>query len=215
MACIVYVSGNDGSGKSTFARRFAAHARARGLKVTQRHYYDAAVRRLLRSTVERTASVDSRKQQRRPDTTASVRRRSGAVGVSRSVAGVFMLAAYQVCMAVESTVRRWTSRADILLIDRSYVDDLVSIHETLRMPFPIGIVGLSARIFPARRLYFLHAGQEVEYGRIVELDISPQMHERKSQRYVQFIDAVEQRTATVKRIRTAGRGPTGAAGSDR
>ncbi len=202
MACIVYVSGNDGSGKSTFARRFADHARARGLKVTQRHYYDAVVRRMLRSVIERIASVDKRKRQRRPDQHGAVRRGSGAAGTAKWVLAVVAVAAYQACMAVEYRVRRWTCAADVLLIDRSFVDDLVSIHETLRIRVPYRVVHASTRIFPIRRLFFLQAGHGVEYGRIVQNDLSPQMHERKAGRYAHFIDAVEKHTTAVKRVRT-------------
>jgi len=202
MACIVYVSGNDGSGKSTFARRFADHARARGLKVTQRHYYDAVVRRMLRAVVERIASVDQRKKQQRPDQIGAVRRRAGAAGAAKWVLAVMAIAAYQACMALEYRVRRWTCSSDVLLIDRSFVDDLVSIHETLRIRVPYRIVHASTRIFPIRRLFFLQAGHDVEYGRIVQNDLSPQMHENKAVRYAHFIDAVEKRTSAVKRVRT-------------
>ena len=202
MACIIYVSGNDGSGKSTFARRFADHARARGLKVTQRHYYDAIVRRMLRNLIERIASVDKRKKQHRSDQNGAVRRGAGAAGSTKWLLTVMAVAAYQACMALEYRVRRWTCSCDVLLIDRSFVDDLVSIHETLRLRVPYRIVHASTRIFPIRRLFFLQAAHDVEYGRIVQNDLSPQMHERKANRYAHFIDAVERHTDAVKRVRT-------------
>lgn len=202
MACIVYVSGNDGSGKSTFARRFADHTRGRGLKVTHRHYYDAVVRRMFRSVVARIGSVDKRKRQQGHEAISAERCRSSPVGSAKAAVAVVILTAYQACMALEYRLRGWTCLSDILLVDRSFVDDLVSIHETLRLNFSARIVHLSTRIFSIHRLYFLQAGQAVEYGRIADLDLSPEMHELKARRYAQYIDAVEQRTGAVKRVRT-------------
>ena len=211
MARTISIIGNDGSGKSTFAQRYAARLTAAGVRVVRRPYYNSIVRSLLRRPVERLAGVSRRKMGR-----ANPEGDAGRHGDCRSAisyrrgpqAGLLlaMLWVYQLCMAAESRICDLLCLGGVLVQDRSFVDDLASTLEILRLPTPRTLVKWSARLFPIRRAIYVCAGHEVEYARIVQLDISPHVHKRKSQRYDTMVELLEIAGIPVRRINTAPRG---------
>lgn len=211
MARTISIIGNDGSGKSTFAQRYATRLTAAGVRVVRRPYYDSIVRSLLRRPVERLAGVSGRKMGREHSESDPARRDEGrsAISYRRGPQAGLLLAllwVYQLCMAAESRVRDLLCLDGVLLQDRSFVDDLASTLEILRLRTPRRLVKWSARLFPIRRAIYVRAGHEVEYARIVKLDLSPQMHKRKSKRYDTMVELLETAGIPVRRINTAPRG---------
>ncbi len=211
MARTVYIIGNDGSGKSTYARRFERRAQAFGLRVIRRHYYDAIVRRLFRGLVESAAGVRQRKmagspaapdRQRPAEPPGGTPRRHGSL--IRRLGGGAFLWAYQTAMGVEMRLREWFSPRGVLLVDRGAVDDLISISRTLRLDVPDPLLRWTARLFPARQIIHLSAGAEVELSRIVDVDASPEHHRRKGELYDALISRLESMRAPVRRVNTAG-----------
>ena len=211
MARTISIIGNDGSGKSTFAQRYAVRLTAAGVRVVRRPYYNSIVRSVLRRPVERLGGVSRRKMGREHPESDPARRDEGrsAISYRRGPQAGLLLAllwVYQLCMAVESRIRDLLCLGGVLIQDRSFVDDLASTLEILRLRTPRTLVKWSARLFPIRRAIYVCAGHEVEYARIVQLDLSPQMHKRKSQRYDTMVELLEISGIPVRRINTAPRG---------
>ena len=206
ITAIVFVCGNDGSGKSTFTRRFAAKVRAHGLTAVIRPYYHSSVRRALRAVVERAVGANEKKKQPLSlDNVAQENRHMSRRRDMRAKLIGTILWMYQSCMAAEWWARCLLCRADVLVVDRCFVDDLVSTFETLQTEPDEALLRTSCRLFPMRWIYYLSAGNEVEFARITTVDLSPQLHRIKGQRYQQFIALLEQIGAPVKRIDSAPR----------
>ncbi|MCP5058709.1 MAG: hypothetical protein GY937_18565 [bacterium] len=201
MTELVFISGNDGSGKSTFLRRFNAKAEARGISVERRHYYEGLVRRSLRFALDRRNRLSGWKQSAvtSPGGSSSGRPRPPArrSGVLDGVLGL-----YQFAMAIELGLRLALSAKDLMLVDRSFIDDLISIAETLRIEPPAAFLRRGAAWFPARRYYYLSAGHEAEYARIVDLDLTAAVHRAKGERYADLFAQLEALGAPVRRIDT-------------
>jgi hypothetical protein len=213
----VFVTGNDGSGKSTFANRLRRRATARGMRVGERRYYGSLVRRSFRGLIELLTSASQRKVETAAPTTtgqdapsssaaqgAPRQERKQQTGLRR-VASLAFLWAYQTAIGIETRLRDWFSCNDLEIIDRSFIDDLVSISQTLRVEIPLSLLRYSCALFPTRRLYYLSAGHDVEYGRIVEMDLSAEFHRAKGERYAAMIAQLEPGFAPLRRISTASR----------
>jgi len=208
MARTVFIVGNDGSGKSTYARRLAARLEARGWRVRRTGYYDSLVRRCFRGLVEALTGASRRKLVPAP---AGSPRDSGerpwaTAGGLRRLGMLAFLSIYQAAMALEWRVRDGLATADVLLCERSFVDDLASVAEVLRVEAPAWLLRCSGRLFPVCRLCYLSAGHDVEYRRIVTLDLSPLVHQRKGERYRQWVRLLSDSGVKIRRIHT-GRHP--------
>ena len=202
MARTIYICGNDGSGKSTYARRLAQRARARGLTVVHRHYYRSLVRRCLRGIIERLLKVSTRKRtgpggQAGKTTAATFRKRR-----YRTMAILAFLGIYQTCMALEAWCRDRFCRANLLVMDRGFIDDLASILVTFRLPAPLWLVRCSAQFFPMRQIIFLAAGHETEYLRIIAMDLSQDLHRAKSEHYDRIVRSMEKLGVAIRRVNT-------------
>ncbi len=204
MTELVFISGNDGSGKSTFLRRFCARAEACGLSIERRHYYEGVVRRLLRFALDRRSRLSGLKQDSDPSAKgAGSQSLRHPVRSSRAVDRVLGL--YQLAMAMELRLRLAFSHKDLILVDRSFVDDLISIAEMLRVEPSGALLLRGAGWFPVRRFYYLSAGHEAEYARIVDLDLSRSVHRAKGERYAELFAQLEESGSPVRRIDTRSR----------
>ena len=105
-------------------------------------------------------------------------------------------------MGFESRCRDLCGYKRVALTDRCYIDDLASIYELLDIPVSISLVKWSAWLFPSRTIYYLSAGSKAEYARIVDVDLSPETHQRKHDRYVQLVAIVESTGTRVRRVVT-------------
>ena len=207
----IFVSGNDGSGKSTFTRKLRSRLEARGASVAERRYYGSVVRRALRGVIERLTQASRRKLDGGQSGNAAPEARSADAVRGRSLRSLAVLGflwTYQTAMGVEARLRDWVSRYDVEIVDRSFIDDLASIAETLKVEPPPALLRYSCALFPVRRLYFLSAGHEIEYARIVEMDSSADFHRAKGERYDALVAACEPALPTLRRISTRGRAHT-------
>jgi len=108
-------------------------------------------------------------------------------------------------MAIEAWIRDLTCQADVILQDRGYPDDLVSIAAILGLDVPKALIRFSAWAFPVKRIFYLSAGHECEYGRIAQMDLSESIHERKSTLYDMLFTTLQLRIDSVCRIDTSSR----------
>lgn len=106
-------------------------------------------------------------------------------------------------MGLEARWRDVTRLNRVVIMDRSYVDDLVSIVEVFDIQVPTALVKWSSWLFPVRTLFYLSAGSEEEFSRIVEVDLSKEVHYRKHERYQQIIEVVESAGVSVRRVDTS------------
>lgn len=208
MARTIYVSGNDGSGKTTFLNRYEARLNSSGLKTSRRHYYDSLMRTIIRSSVEKVFSVTQKKSTERNHNwedlpiTGNTRKKSPVtVGLKRVSINAFLWF-YQSLMGLEARLRDIACTRKVIVTDRCYIDDLASIYEILNIPVSTALVKWSTWLFPARKIYYLSAGSKQEYARIVDVDLSPETHRRKHERYVRLVEIVESTTEPIRRVMT-------------
>ena len=184
LAPVIYFSGNDGSGKSTASKKLAGRLVSLSASVSSRHYYDMPLRILV------TKFVGSQK-----GTKSAVNHvTSTRLHFGRLSNWVFALLffCYMVGMALSYFVMRLKSN-DILVIDRSFVDDLVSVFTEKQRPIPVILIFSGYLLFPCRFLAFCYASQEVEYSRIASVDSSYEFHRDKSENY-EFVLACLKKT---------------------
>lgn len=197
-----YVVGNDGSGKTTFTGRLSRKAEALGMRVHKRRYHASLVRVVFRRVVEAWTGASRQKTAQPPGEASGASRPAGG---GRRLLLLAFLWIYQTAIGVESRFRDLFDRADLLIVDRSFVDDLVSTAETLRVEVPASLLRYCCLLFPVRRLYFLSAGDAVEFSRIVDVDLSEAFHREKGKRYRGMIATLEPWTPGLRRISTAPR----------
>jgi hypothetical protein len=211
MANMIFISGNDGSGKSTFTRRFRGKANALGIETLEMRYYGFFVRRCLRGVLERVSNASSRKrasdspappgaEKATPPARATGSRGSGGL---RGIAILAFLWLYQGAMAIECRIRSALAGSRLQLLDRCFVDDLVSICATLRVAPSPRLIRFSRLAFPHKRLYYLCGGEEVEFARILDMDLSADFHRKKHAIYRDIIDALEPIDPSLRRFSTA------------
>jgi len=108
-------------------------------------------------------------------------------------------------MGLETRWRDITGLNRVIIMDRSYVDDLVSIVEIFDIQVPTTLVKWSSWLFPVRTIFYLSAGCEEEFSRIVEVDLSREVHHRKHERYKQIIEVIESAGVSVHHVDTSSR----------
>jgi hypothetical protein len=216
MTRAVYIVGNDGSGKTTYALRLEERLCRRGYSVTRQHYYRQWVRRAFRSAVERSAGVSKLKAGDAGERGASSGPQGHAPGgprrtdqsTTRKAAGrvlVAFLYVYQLAMAMEMHLKLLVSRVDFRIIDRSYIDDLASILGSFRFPTPARLIRFSSRVFPQWRIIYVSAGHDVEYARIKDVDLAKSLHREKSLRYEEMLEILASAGAPLRRVDTGPR----------
>jgi hypothetical protein len=84
-----------------------------------------------------------------------------ASGGLRGIAVLAFLWLYQVAMAIECNIRSMLSCTRLQVLDRCFVDDLVSICATLRVALSPALVRFSRYAFPHKRLYHLCGGEKL------------------------------------------------------
>ncbi len=201
MARIIFIVGNDGSGKTTYSTRMRDKMLARGVTATRIHYYRLLIRTALRTLVDRASGVSARKFEEKAESPSNAsQKRVGHISGPRASLLVAFLYFYQIAMAIEMRLRGLLTRADYLIVDRSYIDDLVSILGSFRLATPRRLVLVSAWLFPNWRVIYVSAGPEVEFARIVDVDLSRAVHLGKSRRYEEIAGILEAANAPLRRV---------------
>lgn len=202
MTNVIYVVGNDGSGKSTYSAGLENRLSRVGLSTFSRHYYSSFFRGLLRRLALLLRPSKNKKQVFRNTSN----RRFCFITYLRKAFIKAILAIiiwpYQVAMALEIRCLQIFTCVDYLIIDRSFVDDLIGIKEILNIEIPLFLVKISAFLFPIHRVIHLSAGHEIEYARIVDNDLTKELHYLKGKQYDFFLDALAAYGVRIKRIDT-------------
>ncbi len=212
----VFIVGNDGSGKTTFTAKLTDRSEGMGFRVTQRRYYGSLVRVLFRQIIESLTGASRRKTETTENLASAPLAKPAAKtsmpnparqasGGPRGAALLAFLWVYQTAIGIETRWRDLFSSSDLQIVDRSFIDDLVSIGQTLRVDIPVSLLRYSCWLFPIRRLYFLSAGDDVEFARIADLDLTEAFHTAKGEQYRRLIAEVEPWVPGLRRISTAPR----------
>ncbi|MBJ20218.1 MAG: hypothetical protein CL933_12480 [Deltaproteobacteria bacterium] len=213
MTKIIFIIGNDGSGKTTYSTRMLERMRASGSSARRIHYYSLSVRSAFRALVDVVSGVSARKldaeDARRPEPESrspSATLDEPTATDSRSASGlralvlITFLYFYQIAMAIELRLRALVAPTDYLVVDRSYIDDLVSVLESFRLETPRRLVGFSSRLFPRWRMIYVSAGPDIEFARIVDVDLSRAVHFGKNRRYQEMAGILETAGAPLRRV---------------
>jgi molybdopterin-guanine dinucleotide biosynthesis protein len=209
MTRVIYVVGNDGSGKTTYSTNLRKRLLARGASAQRLHYHQLSVRAAFRSLIEAFSNVSERKlDEARDGRDATPSGPSGGGGTTiasgaRASILVVLLFLYQMAMATEMRLRTLFARCDHLIVDRSYIDDLVTIVGSFRLKTPATLIRLSSAMFPQWRIVYTSAGPNIEYARIVDVDLSRTVHLEKSRRYQEMVEILEEAGAPIRRVDTS------------
>ena len=192
-----------------------------GASAMRIHYYRLKVRTVFRALTERISGVSARKfedgtgpapvvpgRSQPPATEPATppgrqprsRSRTGFASRIRSGLLLAFLFGYQLAMSIEMRLRALFVSREYLIVDRSYIDDLVSILGSFRLETPGRLVRLSAWLFPQWRIIYVSAGPEVEFARIVDVDLSESVHFEKSGRYEEMVAILESAGAPIRRV---------------
>ena len=199
---VIYIVGNDGSGKTTYSTNLREELLEQGKSAQRLHYYRLGVRSAFRSLIEVVSSPSKKKLEAPP-----APRESHSTGAGQRVRASLLVAflfLYQMAMAAEMRLRAAWIKSDHLIVDRSYIDDLVSILKTFRLDTPRALIRLSASIFPQSEVIYVSATPEVEFDRIVDVDLSRAVHLEKSHRYEEIVEILEEAGSPVRRVNTNG-----------
>jgi len=190
MTNIIFISGNDGSGKSTYCSCLVKKLQDEGVSAYSRKYYHNFVRICLRKLVNLSSSIQKKKTRRdtsiegvEPERQEKPRFYSLINFLINS-----LLLFYHFLMAFEIAIRRLLSRADVIVIDRSFMDDMVSISAAYNSSVPKFFLRGLKYALSKSHIHFLSAGHETEYLRIVDVDLSKSFHKRKSEIYDSLVN---------------------------
>lgn len=205
MAKIIFVSGNDGSGKSTFCVDLAHKYSSDGFEIVVIRYYHNIVRRIVRSGVGFISKINQKKKNSSNFGSAKLKRSERSSEFKQSIRFGLLYALilpYCLLMLVETRIRARISPADFMIVDRSYVDDIVSICSAFKLSIPIKFLSILVHLQRGSMIYYLTAGHEIEYARVVDCDLSKDFHLTKSRNYSAIFDEMQARGFLIRRIST-------------
>jgi hypothetical protein len=205
MAKIIFISGNDGSGKSTFCVDLAHKYSSDGFEIVVIRYYHNIVRRIVRKVVGFISKINQKKKNSSNFDSARVKRSDRTSRFKQLIRfGLLyvLILPYCLLMLAETRLRARISPADFMIVDRSYVDDIVSICSAFKLPIPIKFLSILVHLQGGSRIYYLTAGHEIEYTRVVDCDLSKDFHLTKSRNYTAIFDEMQSRGFLINKINT-------------
>jgi hypothetical protein len=201
MPSVVYIVGNDGAGKTSYTARLSGRLSRIGVGVKCRHYYSSAVRQIVRGVIRPTTNAHGKKHGGTEKRVEDLRKRQIPVSLLKRWIQVGAIFLYQLLMALELRCRHlWD--ADVILLDRSFIDDLIGLSILLNIEISDSLIKFSAKIFPLREIVYVYGGHEVEYARIVDNDLTRELHRLKGAHYGRYISVLARGGVRVRVVKT-------------
>lgn len=202
---VIFVSGNDGSGKSTFLKlQYSSED-----QVYLEKYYKSWLRSKFRRAIAFFISIKKIKYSKKKLASPKNNNTKIKVPIDRSVIGyffwVFVFFPYQLLRIIEIKIKQSQLNGKTLVFDRCFIDEIASIETGVKMRCPSWIVKCIDKMMGAETIYYLFAGHEIEFSRIKEEDQSAEFHLRKEKVYLRLIKILETKGSNIKRVNTAGK----------
>ena len=174
---VIFVIGNDGSGKSTFIKSLVREKDGEVQNLIIRHYYDNRIRSIFRLFFISSKSNISKVLPKKTRTTRSSRI-------------IVILIGYCFYTVMNTLLIRFTSRyyrKNQLIYDRSFIDELVSIEVFKDLQFPKLFVKIVLGLLNDVCFIYLNANSQTKFERIVDKDIAFEDYLKKERRYFELI----------------------------
>ena len=174
---IIFVIGNDGSGKSTFIKSLVSDKDGETQNLIIRHYYDNRMRSIFRLFFISSKSNISKALSKKIRTTSS-----GKI--------IIILIGYFLYTVMNTLLIRLTSRyysKSQLVYDRSFIDELVSIEVFKNFQFPELFLKIVLGLLNDVCFIYLNANSQTKFHRIVDKDIAFEDYLKKERRYSELM----------------------------
>lgn len=174
---VIFVIGNDGSGKSTFIKSLIRDKDGEAQNLIIRHYYDNRIRSIFRLFFISSKSNISKALPKKTNTTSSGK-------------SIVILIGYCLYTVLNTLLIRLTSRYYSkyqLVYDRSFIDELVSIEVFKNLQFPKLFMKIVLGLLNDVCFIYLNANSQTKFQRIVDKDIVFEDYLKKERRYSELM----------------------------
>ena len=189
---LIFIFGNDGSGKSSYINRKYNSVVMGEKKMVKRHFYENPVRKFARGFVDTGEEKAGKKS-------LNQRKRVKKMKIPFMVAYLSYLGLAVLCIKIEVMLRRKT----VFVYDRSFIDELISIQVIKRIVFADYWYTLIMRFCGTAQFIFLDADTEKKFARIVVKDITKELFLEKERLYREVFSLLANNSKNkVERINT-------------
>ncbi len=189
---LVFICGNDGSGKSTYMNQLYMKYSETNLEIDLRHYYDNPLRKIARYFVK--PSIKK--------TESKVKFDDSNIKEKSFLTYFYILYVIIVILLIRLEV--FFRRNLIIVYDRSFIDEMVSVEVLNKINIRKKWLLMLFRLVGDSRFVFLDANSEQKFNRIIDKDISKQIFLEKEKVYRKiFKQLADIFTEKIKKIYTS------------
>ena len=188
---LIFVCGNDGSGKSTYMNQLYLRYSETNREIDLRHYYDNPLRKIARYFIK--PSINK--------TDSKVKLDNSNIKDKNFLKYFYMV--YVITIILLIRVEVFFRRNSIIIYDRSFIDEMVSIEVVNKVRIRKKWYLMMFRLVGDSRFFFLDASSEQKFNRIIDKDISKELFLEKEKVYKEiFKELTDTFTEKIKKIYT-------------
>lgn len=166
-ARLIFVSGNDGSGKSTYINQLYLRYSKTNRVIDLRHYYDNPLRKIARYFIK--PSINK--------TASKIKIDNSNIKDNNFLKYFYMV--YVIIIILLIRVELFFRRNSIIIYDRSFIDEMVSIEVLKGVRIRKKWYRMMFRLAGNNRFVLLDANSEQKFNRIIDKDISKELFMKK------------------------------------
>ena len=168
---LIFVCGNDGSGKSTYMNQLYLRYSESNREIDLRHYYDNPLRKTARYFIK--PSINK--------TDSKVKFDDSNIKDKNFLKYFYMV--YVITTILFIRVEIFFRRNSIIIYDRSFIDEMVSLEVLSKVRIRKNWYLMMFRLVGNSRFVFLDANSEQKFNRIIDKDISKELFLEKETLY--------------------------------
>lgn len=168
---LIFVCGNDGSGKSTYMNQLYLRYTETNRVIDLRHYYDNPLRKIARYFIK--PSINK--------TDSKVKLDNSNIKDKNFLKYFYMVYVLTIILLIRVEV--FFRRNSIIIYDRSFIDEMVSIEVLNKVIIRKKWYLIMFRLVGDSRFIFLDANSEKKFNRIIDKDISKELFLEKEAIY--------------------------------
>ena len=168
---LIFVCGNDGSGKSTYMNQLYLRHSETNRVIDLRHYYDNPLRKIARYFIK--PSINK--------TDSKVKFDDSNIKDKNFLKYFYMV--YVITTILFIRVEIFFRRNSIIIYDRSFIDEMVSLEVLSKVRIRKNWYLMMFRLVGNSRFVFLDANSEQKFNRIIDKDISKELFLEKEAVY--------------------------------
>jgi len=160
---LIFVCGNDGSGKSTYMNHLYLRYSETNREIDLRHYYNNPLRKIARYFIKPSVNKKESKVQFNDSNKKS-----------NNFIKYFYIV-YVIIVTLLIRVEVFFRRNSIFIYDRSFIDEMVSVEVLNRLIIRKNWYLMIFRLVGDSRFVFLDANSEQKFNRIIDKDITKEL----------------------------------------